>query len=53
VALGYCPELHGKTLLPQTHTYLSLRTWRNQAGTSLDASALLAAVHSAERFYAS
>lgn len=42
---SYLAELYGKTMLLKTlHTYLSCRTWKNQASTDLEG-----AIHATER----
>ena len=44
------PIFYDKTVLPQT-TYLSHRTWRDQAGIDLEESSLLSSFHRARRCY--
>lgn len=42
---SYLAELYGKTMFLKTpHTYLSCKTWENQASTDLEG-----AIHAAER----
>ena len=45
------PIFYDKTVLPQT-TYLSHRTWRDQAGIDLEESSLLSSFHRARRYAA-